>query len=186
MKTANRTILIVDDEDVVRETYVQILGQRDNSAAANIGLRHRAAGEGETGEQEENGFNLLLACCGPEAVAIVKGEMAAGRRVAAGFFDMRMPGMDGMETIKQILALDPDIYCAVVTAFSDRSIEQLSTLFGNQDQWLYFNKPFTHAELQQAAANLVNAWNRKRQLESTIAKIEESQRKLKELLGQSS
>ena len=53
----------------------------------------------------------------------------------------------------------------MVTAFSDRSIDQLSTLFSSQDQWLYFNKPFTHAELLQAAANLVNAWNRRRQLE---------------------
>jgi CheY-like chemotaxis protein len=184
MDTTNRTILVVDDEEVVRQTYQDVLSQRDAPATAGIAVRHRAGGESNqppVGAAE--GYRLLLAGGGAEAIALVKSEQAAGRRVAAGFFDMRMPGMDGMETIRQVLALDPGIYCAVVTAFSDRSIDQLSTLFSSQDQWLYFNKPFTHAELLQAAANLVNAWNRRRQLELTIAKIEESQRKLRELLG---
>ncbi|MGE5550906.1 MAG: response regulator [Bacteroidota bacterium] len=181
MEIKNQTILVVDDEEVVRQTYLEVLAQKTAPAAAGIGMRHRAGGDqaGEGGA----GYRLLMASCGAEAIAITKSELAAGHRIAAGFFDMRMPGMDGMETIRQILALDPDVYCAVVTAFSDRSVEQLSTLFTNQDQWLYFNKPFTHAELQQAARNLVNAWNRRRQLEATMAKIEESQKKLKELLG---
>lgn len=182
MEAKNQTILVVDDEEVVRQTYLDVLAQKTAPAAAGIGMRHRAVVGEQTGQSEE-GYRLLMASCGAEAIAISKGELAAGHRIAAGFFDMRMPGMDGMETIRQILALDPEVYCAVVTAFSDRSVDQLSTLFTNQDQWLYFNKPFTHAELQQAARNLVNAWNRRRQLEATIAKIEESQKKLKELLG---
>ena len=183
METMNRTILVVDDEEVVRQTYAEVLSQKNASAAAGIGLRHRpGGGEGQASGAEE-GYRLLLAESGAEALEIVKSEIAAGRRIAAGFFDMRMPGMDGMETIRRVLALDPEVFCAVVTAFSDRSVDQLSTLFASQDQWLYFNKPFTHAELQQAANNLISAWNRKRQLEATMAKIEESQKKLKELLG---
>lgn len=181
MEVRNRTILVVDDEEVVRQTYLDVLGEKAAPAAAGIGLRHRQ------GEEPTNtcadGYRLLMASSGAEAITLVTEELAADRRIAVGFFDMRMPGMDGMETIRRILALDAEIYCAVVTAFSDRSVDQLGTLFANQDQWLYFNKPFTHAELQQAARNLVNAWNRRRQLETTIAKLEESQKKLKELLG---
>lgn len=184
MDTTNRTILVVDDEEVVRQTYQDVLSEKDAPVTAGIAVRHRAGGEGnQASAAAAEGYRLLLASGGAEAIALVKSELAAGRRIAAGFFDMRMPGMDGMETIRQVLALDPEIYSAVVTAFSDRSIDQLGTLFSSQDQWLYFNKPFTHAELLQAAANLVNAWNRRRQLELTIAKIEESQKKLRELLG---
>ena len=85
---------------------------------------------------------------------------------------MSMPGgIDGSETIKRILQLDNQMLCAVVTAYTDRSPDQLATLFKKQDDWLYFNKPFTIGELQQTAYHLVTAWNQRREMEALISNM---------------
>ena len=124
-------------------------------------------------------YNLLLAKSGEEAVEIVKKEMAAGRRVAAGFFDVKLEGgMDGLSTISAIKAMDKEIRCVVVTAYHDRSVEEINQLFGEEfkDQWDYLNKPFTQGEIVQKARQMVAAWNRKRELDAVNQQLVRSER----------
>ena len=75
---------------------------------------------------------------------------------------MRMPGgMDGLETIRELRKADPDILCAVVTAYTDRSIVQIGDAFDSADDWIYFSQPFNKGELQQAAYHLVSSYDRR-------------------------
>ena len=86
----NQTILVVDDEEVVRQTYLDVLTQKTpplqlESVCATVPVESRLVkARRVTAYSWPSG--------GAEAIAMIKGELAAGRRIAAGFFDMRMPG----------------------------------------------------------------------------------------------
>jgi diguanylate cyclase (GGDEF)-like protein len=169
----NTTVLFVDDEEGILKSYRELLLDKAGVDLSAIKLSRRKR-RGETSPIQAQAadkqlkYNLLLAPSGEKAVQLVKQEMAAGKRVAVGFFDMFMPGgMDGLETIKQLRALDPEMLCAVVTAYTDRPLDNIAKLFDNQDEWIYFNKPFTSGELRQSVASLVSLWNR-RQIEKKL------------------
>jgi len=182
------TLICVDDEPSVLESYRRILTKSaDDDEMADI-LAMAEARDGETvssaAPKEKPVYNLLLAESGQEAIRLVKAELAAGRRVAAGFFDMRMPGMDGFETIKELRKLDHNLLCAVVTAYTDRSVSQIREIFtnGRQDELLYFKKPFSPEELAQSALNMMSSWNRKRKIEEHVRSIEKHKRGLSQIL----
>lgn len=189
----NTTILCVDDEPGVLEAYRQIL-QKDNGHDSEVKSRLSARRRRTTGGseieavdsslfEEEPYFNVLTASSGEEAVEIVRSELECGRQIAVGFFDMLMPGgIDGQETISRIRELDNQILCAVVTAYTDRSTKQIGKVFDRQEDWLYFNKPFTMGELCQSALHLVSAWNRRRHEEGLVTQLEMMQASLMGIL----
>lgn len=183
------TLICVDDEPSVLESYRRILTKSaDDDEMADI-LAMAEARDGESVDQPTGldagvAYNLLLAESGQAAIDMVKAELAAGRRVAAGFFDMRMPGMDGFETIRELRKLDPNLLCAVVTAYTDRSVSQIREIFtdGRQDELLYFKKPFSPEELAQSALNMLSSWNQKRKIEEHVRSIEKHKRGLSQIL----
>ena len=175
----NTSILVVDDEEGILEAYrnaLSALSRSDEELDDMVSRRRRRSPK----QQVQSGsprqglcYQIFTASSGEEAVDIVRQELQAGRQVPVGFFDMAMPGgIDGPETIRRILQLDNQMLCAVVTAYTDRSPSQLGTLFSRQDDWLYFNKPFSTGELEQTAYHLVTAWNQRRREESLISNLE--------------
>lgn len=182
-----KTIICVDDEESVLESYQQILttSEEDTELADILALADERSGKNTASDSvARQDYTLLLADSGAKAVQLVRDELAAGRRIAAGFFDMRMPGMDGYETIKAIRELDRDLVCTVVTAYTDRSVNQIRELFhgDSQDQLLYFKKPFAPEELEQSALNMVSAWNNKRRLEEYMRAVEMHKQGLSHIL----
>lgn len=181
------TIICVDDEESVLESYRQILtvSEEDTELADILAMADERSGEcADSCDDARPQYTLLLADSGAKAVQLVQQEMAAGRQVAAGFFDMRMPGMDGYETIRAIRALDSDLICTVVTAYTDRSVNQIRELFcgDHQDQLLYFKKPFAPEELEQSALNMVSSWNNKRRLDEYMRAVEKHKHGLSHIL----
>ncbi len=167
-------IICVDDDEEILTSYRSVLSPADTGSELLDLLQElgdEPAGGPSTAPPE---YDLLFARSGEKAIRLLEERLASGRPVIAGFFDMRMPGgIDGIETIRRMRALDPNLYCAVVTAYSDRSVGEIRTLFtgDHQDELLYFNKPFLPDELEQAAINMVSAWNRKRQMEEQLRTI---------------
>lgn len=191
-KLENTTILCVDDEPGVLEAYQKIL-QKDKDEDSDVKSRLSARRRRFSGEKEadvitaplpeEPTFRILTASSGEEAVDIVRHELNCGRQIAVGFFDMLMPGgIDGQETIARIRELDNQILCAVVTAYTDRSTKQIGKVFDRQEDWLYFNKPFTMGELSQSALHLVSSWNRRRHEESLVSRLEMMQESMMSIL----
>lgn len=128
-------------------------------------------------------YNILTASGGEEAVEIVRNELASGRRITTAFVDMVMPGgIDGRATIKKLLQLDNQILCAIVTGHTDHCLEHIGRLFERQDNWLYFNKPFSIESLRQTAYHLVSSWNRRRMEEALISNMEMMQNGLIHIL----
>lgn len=170
---ANCSILCVDDEETIlaayRDALVQPATESGDTDDVLFSRRERRKGA-DPGvlktEIQQPSYKVFSASSGEEAVRIIESELACGRQIAAGFFDIVMPGgMDGIETIKRILDLDSQMLCAVVTAYTDRSPEQMGGIFRRQTDWLYFNKPFSIGEVRQTACHLVATWNQRRREE---------------------
>ncbi len=81
-------ILVVDDEPVQRESLAAWLA--------------------------EDGYDAATAASGPEAIAAAK-----GREFDVAFIDLKMPpGMDGIETMREIRKLSPTTIPIIITAFA--------------------------------------------------------------------
>ncbi len=177
----NRTILIVDDEPETLKGYRDFLSpSAEGAAQPRRSSRQGAASSGASpASSASEGYHILEAPSGEAAIELVKKEMAEGRRVAAGFFDVKLEGgIDGLTTIQEIRKLDQDLRCVVVTAYHDRSVDEINTLFGDQfkDHWDYLNKPFTRGEIVQKARQMISAWNRGQELKLLHEQLVKSER----------
>ena len=174
----NKTLLIVDDEPETLKGYAGFLTPPEAPVARKSSRTKPSDPVSAPGSSSEK-YNLLLAKSGEEAIELVRQEMQQGRRVAAGFFDVKLEGgIDGLATIDAIRKMDKDLHCVVVTAYQDRSVEEINQLFGEdfKDQWDYLNKPFTQGEIVQKARQMLGAWNRRRELEAMNRQLVRSER----------
>lgn len=191
-KNDNNRVIVVDDEKDILQAYKDILWPSKSNPVRKSSRQIAAQiptqipitttvspTTSEEADTTENQFQIFCATSGPEALQIVQGELNAGRRIACGFFDVKMEGgMDGLQTLQEIWKLDPDLHATIVTAYHDRAVNDIDRLFGSRfkDQWDYLNKPFNQAEIVQKARHMLSAWNRKRHLEQTQAQLLQAER----------
>ncbi len=108
--------LVVDDELLARERLIRLLGDCDGV---------EVCGEAESGEQALNVAQAQL----PDLVLL----------------DIRMPGMDGLEAARHLLALEQPPSVVFTTAFGDHALEAFETQAVD-----YLLKPIHPERLQQA------------------------------------
>jgi len=87
METQKPTIMVVDDELSIRESFSLIL---------------------------EDKYNVLLSASGEAAL-----KKLVDQKIDAIYLDIRMPGMDGMETLRRLREIDRDVSVIMVTAVND-------------------------------------------------------------------
>lgn len=63
------------------------------------------------------GYTVMTACSGLEAIKLVEGI-----GFKAALIDMKMPGMNGIETLQKINALDPEIKLALMTGYGEMQL----------------------------------------------------------------
>ena len=115
----NKSIICVDDEESVLTSYRNVLINSPSETMFSEILGNDREEIGSVSREAHN-YKLFLASSGEEAIRIVEEEKSRGNHIAAGFFDMRMPGgMDGYEAIKRIREIDPQILCAVMVIKSE-------------------------------------------------------------------
>jgi two-component system, NtrC family, sensor kinase len=131
-EAANTAVLVIDDEEMVRDNIEEILVPRKISAqnesveaAASILFDSPASPSLTLRASNIPNFIVHKASNGMEGVEMVRQSIAEGRPYAVIFLDMRMPGWDGMETAMQIRKYDSKAEIIFVTAFSDRSIDDI-------------------------------------------------------------
>ncbi len=77
--------------------------------------------------------------------------MAQAERPDLVFLDLKMPGIDGVETLRRLLAIDATLEVYIVTAFSQ---EYMADLKRAQDEGLPFqlaNKPLSSSQIRHIA-----------------------------------
>ncbi len=164
-------ILVADDERDVQQLYRAVFSPADaESSQATAELLELAAGS-ESSSREENEFDCTVVEQGEHAVELVQQALDEGRPYTVAFLDMRMPpGIDGLETAKRLRALDDRIYIIFVTAYTDRSIDELDQAL--EYGTLFVRKPFLREEIIQMARMLSRNWSKDRQLEESVSRAE--------------
>jgi two-component system NtrC family sensor kinase len=174
--TTNTSVLVIDDEEMVRDNIQEILtparstaGQDAVNEAASILFDTPAAAGAAPASSNIPNFIVHKASNGMEGVQMVKQSVEEGRPYAVIFLDMRMPGWDGMETAVEIRKYDSKAEIIFVTAFSDRSIDDIIAKAGQNVG--YHCKPYAAEEITQLATKAVTDYNKLRNLERLIEAI---------------
>ena len=106
------------------------------------------------------GFELDSAFQGEEGFDRVKQSLEEGRPYAMAFIDIRMPpGWDGVQTVRKIWEVDPEILIVICSAYSDYSWEEMVSELGRNDRFLILKKPFDNTEVRQCAMVLAERWS---------------------------
>jgi signal transduction histidine kinase len=92
------------------------------------------------------------------------------------FVDVRMPpGIDGVQTIKRLWEIDPNIHCVICSAYSDYSWDQMIEELGQTDKLLILKKPFDPTEIFQIASAFTEKWNAAEREQKAIAMISQKE-----------
>jgi signal transduction histidine kinase len=165
----NWRVLIVEDEPAIAEGIQAIISPPSGVIPINRSSRQKSPAHetsASTPAPRKDQFEVVWAKNPSEALLHVKKSIAEGRPFAMGFFDVLLGAdIDGIELVRQLHLIDPDMYACFVTAYHDRSVDSINQILGDDksDRWDYINKPFTDGMILQKSRNAVAMWNLKNQ-----------------------
>jgi len=95
---------------------------------------------------EEDNFSVREAENGTQGI-----EMAIAERPDLIFLDLRMPGIDGVETLRRLKAMDETLNIYIVTAFANEYMEQLKGIHNEGFQFELASKPLSSGQIRDIA-----------------------------------
>lgn len=163
----NWRVLIVEDEPAIAEGIQAILAPKTNVIPIARSSRQRSAEPSVQPNSRpvanaKDQFEVVWAKNPTEALVHIKDATNKGKPFAMGFFDVMLGAdIDGIELVRQIHLIDPEMYAVFVTAYQDRTVDSIGQILGpdKSDRWDYINKPFTEGSILQKARNSVSMWN---------------------------
>lgn len=96
---------------------------------------------------EHRKFTVKTANSGEEALELVKND-----NFNIIFLDIRMKGMDGIETLKQIKKIDKEVKVIMLTVHSEKEMIEQAKRFGADE---YIKKPFQLEYLEEVVLKKV-------------------------------
>lgn len=166
-------LLVVDDAVAIHDDFRKILCPAIAPSEALLASEAALFGSSSPASGPTS-FVVDSAYQGEEGVSKVATAVAAQDPYALAFVDMRMPpGLDGIETIRRIWAVDRDVQIVICTAYSDYSWEQTVEQLGQSDSLLILKKPFDNIEVLQLAHALTTKWQISRRDRLRLAELDE-------------
>jgi CheY-like chemotaxis protein len=95
---------------------------------------------------EEDNFSVREAENGLQGI-----EMALAERPDLIFLDLRMPGIDGVETLRRLKAVDETLNIYIATAFASEYMEQLKVIHDEGFQFELASKPLSSEQIRNIA-----------------------------------
>ena len=136
----NLRILIIDDNQEIHKDFIKILTKQSSikQDIADFEMEIFDTPNSNNGpEGELPDFEIHTASQGQEGAELIAKALKEGNPYALAFVDIRMPpGWDGIETIKHIWAIDPDVHIVICTAYSDYSWENTVGHLGQRENLL--------------------------------------------------
>jgi len=112
---------------------------------------------------ESEGYETIIAHDGRESMEKIRYE-----RPDVILSDFRMPGMDGMELLKKVRDIDPDVPVILITAYADVHGAVEAMRQGAHD---YLAKPFEHDEVVRVVHRALQELLLKRKLKQLSSKL---------------
>lgn len=154
----NNRILVVDDNRAIHEDLRKILEGGSEATDDLLSDENLLFGYPQA-KKSFTQFEIESAYQGQDGLARVQEKLAEGKPYALAFVDVRMPpGWDGVETIKQLWHVDPNLQVVICTAYSDYSWTDIYAKLGHSDSLLILKKPFDNIEVIQLAHALTRKW----------------------------
>lgn len=159
-------IMIIDDNPSIHQDFIKVL--TSSNTLSELSYLDKQLFDDESSFMESCSpeikcflpkFIFNTACQGQEAIQKIQEDLRKGIHYALAFVDIRMPpGWDGIETIKHMWEIDPDIQVVICTAYSDYSWEYTVKKLGMGDNYLILKKPFDVVAVRQLACALTRKW----------------------------
>ena len=179
----NSRVLVVDDQEQIHDDFREMLLPRSTTAASDDLVAAFMDPTDRSPRLELPPFDLQHARTGEQGYAAVKQARERNEPIAIAFVDVRMPpGIDGIEAVRRMRAVDRNLEVVIMTAYSDKP---LSAIIGDVDllhKLLYIRKPFAREEVQQISLSLVKKWNLERDLAEGRRQLTNSHRRLEAVL----
>jgi len=119
-------LLIVDDSNMIRSRIARVVQGGGLAGVAIVGLAH-------------NGVDAI--------------RLARATRPDVVTMDLTMPGMDGIDCIRELMRLQPGVAILVVSALSDKSTAIAALRLGARG---FVAKPFSDDELRLALLDVAD------------------------------
>lgn len=172
----NYRILLIDDSPSIHEDFRKILVGESGETKKLGEAKAAFFGEDDVDTDEGAAFELDSAYQGQEGLEMLIEASRSNRPYAMAFVDVRMPpGWDGIQTIKRLWEVAPELHIVICTAYSDYSWDQTIRELGQSQRLLILKKPFDSVEIRQLAHALtdkVNTATRERALVEELKQAE--------------
>ena len=182
-KPLNTRLLVVDDQQQIHDDFREMLLPRRTTAASDDLVAAFMDPPSQRSGLAFPPFDLRHARTGEEGCAAVEQAHERNEPIAVAFVDVRMPpGIDGIEAVRRMRAVDRDLEVVIMTAYSDKP---LSAIIGDGDlrhKILYVRKPFAREEVQQISLSLVKKWNLERDVAEARRQLTNGHRRLEAVL----
>lgn len=164
-------ILIIDDNQAIHRDFDLAFLNESHNPELQAMEALVFAGESKPALSKPV-YAVEHALSGMEGVEKVRQALARRYPFQLAFVDIRMPGIDGVETVRRLWELDPSIQVVIVTAYSDYSWDDLTNRLGHTDKLLVLKKPFEYIEVVQMASALTEKWFLTRQAALRLEQME--------------
>ncbi|HZU98800.1 MAG TPA: ATP-binding protein, partial [Planctomycetota bacterium] len=100
-------------------------------------------------------FSVETASSGEEALELARAARGRGEPFGVAFIDVRMPpGIDGARVARILREEDQDLEVVLITAYADRTLQELNSGSRASDRLLFLKKPYAREEIYQLALSL--------------------------------
>ena len=166
-------VLVVDDTTAIHSDFQKILCPENVAQESMISLEAAFLGEEECYPCQDISYELAHAYQGREAFEMVCASLEANEAFKLAFVDMRMPpGWDGLETIRNLWSVDPDLQVVICTAYSDHTWREINLALGQSDSLIILRKPFDNIEVAQLANALCKKWDLATENRQKVARLD--------------
>ncbi|MBL7479072.1 EAL domain-containing protein [Legionella bononiensis] len=157
-------IMIIDDNPAIHQDFIKVL--TSTTLVEEVSDLDKQLFDDDLPDlSDPKLFNSLpkfifeTAYQGKEGVEKIRKSLLEGLHYSLAFVDVQMPpGWDGIETIKHMWKVDPDIQVVICTAYSDYTWEETVKELGIGDNYLILKKPFDLVSVRQLACALTRKW----------------------------
>jgi diguanylate cyclase (GGDEF)-like protein len=167
-----RRVIVIDDNESIHTDFRTIL----NGVAGPKGLADDELalfGNARAAARQVK-FEIDSALQGAEGYEKVRAAVEAQKPYHLAFVDMQMPpGWDGIQTIRKLWEVDPNLHVVICSAYSSYSWKEIAEKLQGSDRLLILKKPFDESEVYQIACSQTAKWFVTQQAKLKLSELEE-------------